>query len=478
MACMSTRARIQDTLDRLERWLREHQPALLDAMHPGVTDTELDAFEHTIGRKLPDDVRAFYRWRNGIDKDVFSTRWQPLPLDDLLRFYRDRIAEKKELSDQRGLDSEPGWWHPAWLPIIATDNGTYCVDTEGMRTEVRGQVLRYHSILRNYEIEASCLGDLLRVLVADLERGCISTPHAARTPPGYPQMLFVSRQEEDSEPLPVTSPALPICDVTSFRNGDRVRVSEGPFQGIEGEVQREGIWKLKLNVTFWGRPVSAEAAQLTLVERCQTAPSLPEDWSACEDATHLFGMMNRFPSSRKLRLFTAACFHTLLCNQPNAVPLLNAIEDASEDESLLPVLRTVHEEFWIEYGGTLPDASVEQHQYGSVNLLGGLLLRSKDPLAVMSQEMVRYCNTASVLCREIFPNPFTSARFDPAWRTLDVLTIARDIYDARAFERMPILADALQDAGCDNDELLTHLRATSRTHVRGCWALDLCLGLE
>ena len=42
----------------------------------------------------------------------------------------------------------------------------------------------------------------------------------------------------------------------------------------------------------------------------------------------------------------------------------------------------------------------------------------------------------------------------------------------------PVLADALQDAGCDGDELLSHLRDPNATHVRGCWALDLVLGKE
>ena len=82
------------------------------------------------------------------------------------------------------------------------------------------------------------------------------------------------------------------------------------------------------------------------------------------------------------------------------------------------------------------------------------------------------------IIREIFGNPFRSVAFDPAWRTSDVLLLARGIYEERAFDRMPILADALQDAGCDSDELLGHLRDVNATHVRGCWALDLVLEKE
>ena len=84
----------------------------------------------------------------------------------------------------------------------------------------------------------------------------------------------------------------------------------------------------------------------------------------------------------------------------------------------------------------------------------------------------------TALCRDIFGNPFQPITFTPAWRTSDVLLLARGIYEERAFDRMPILADALQDAGCDATQLLDHLRDTNATHVRGCWALDLVLEKE
>ncbi len=68
--------------------------------------------------------------------------------------------------------------------------------------------------------------------------------------------------------------------------------------------------------------------------------------------------------------------------------------------------------------------------------------------------------------------------FDPDWRTSTVMQLARGIYDQRTFDQLPILADALQDAGCDADAILDHFRDPTATHVRGCWALDLVLGKE
>jgi hypothetical protein len=81
------------------------------------------------------------------------------------------------------------------------------------------------------------------------------------------------------------------------------------------------------------------------------------------------------------------------------------------------------------------------------------------------------------LIREVFGNPFQPVRAKPEWLTSDVLLLARGIYEEKAFDRMPILADALQDAGCDNVNVLDHCREP-REHVRGCWVVDLLLGKD
>jgi hypothetical protein len=79
------------------------------------------------------------------------------------------------------------------------------------------------------------------------------------------------------------------------------------------------------------------------------------------------------------------------------------------------------------------------------------------------------------LLRCLFGNPFRPARFDPSWRTCEVVTLAEGVYADRAFDRLPILADALEDAGCDDGNMLAHLR-TDPDHARGCWVVDLILG--
>ena len=87
-------------------------------------------------------------------------------------------------------------------------------------------------------------------------------------------------------------------------------------------------------------------------------------------------------------------------------------------------------------------------------------------------------NGDRILCdllREIVGNPFRLVPTSPAWFTSTVVALATGIYADRASDRMPILADALQDAGCEDTDILSHCRGND-SHVRGCWVVDLLLG--
>ena len=81
----------------------------------------------------------------------------------------------------------------------------------------------------------------------------------------------------------------------------------------------------------------------------------------------------------------------------------------------------------------------------------------------------------SGLSRCIFGNPFRFVTFEPEWRTSTVVSLARRLYETRDFDPIPLLADALQDAGCENEDILNHCRSAG-PHVRGCWVVDLILG--
>lgn len=77
---------------------------------------------------------------------------------------------------------------------------------------------------------------------------------------------------------------------------------------------------------------------------------------------------------------------------------------------------------------------------------------------------------------DIFGNPFRPVPFAEAWRTTDAVGLARTIYADHASGRLPILADALEEAGCDVPDVLDHCREPDAVHVRGCWVVDGVLG--
>src|SRR5262249_29049505 len=79
------------------------------------------------------------------------------------------------------------------------------------------------------------------------------------------------------------------------------------------------------------------------------------------------------------------------------------------------------------------------------------------------------------LLRDLFGNPFRPAAFAPAWRSGTSAALARTVYQGRDFSALPMLADALEEAGCDNPDVLAHCRGPTAFHVRGCWAVDLVL---
>ena len=82
-----------------------------------------------------------------------------------------------------------------------------------------------------------------------------------------------------------------------------------------------------------------------------------------------------------------------------------------------------------------------------------------------------------MLLRDIVGNPFRRVAASPPWLTWNdgaVQKMVQVIYDGRRFADLPILADALEDAGCDNADILAHCRSGGE-HVRGCWVVDLLL---
>ncbi len=78
---------------------------------------------------------------------------------------------------------------------------------------------------------------------------------------------------------------------------------------------------------------------------------------------------------------------------------------------------------------------------------------------------------------DIFGNPFKPVTIQPGWRTTNVVALANYAYRERAFDAVPVLADALEGAGCEDEVILSHCRGPG-PHVRGCFVVDLIHGLQ
>jgi hypothetical protein len=155
------------------------------------------------------------------------------------------------------------------------------------------------------------------------------------------------------------------------------------------------------------------------------------------------------PAPFSVELWDAVWLHSTLGWDD---PLIAAIAVSGQTPLFAQLLRCVA-------GNPYPRESAGRSRWGSTILMGMLKLISGSPY---------YTPPKDVEGLPAFP-------FDIEWRTSTVAAIARGIYESRDFTPMPILADALQDAGCEQEDILNHCRFGG-PHVRGCWVVDLVLG--
>jgi hypothetical protein len=82
-----------------------------------------------------------------------------------------------------------------------------------------------------------------------------------------------------------------------------------------------------------------------------------------------------------------------------------------------------------------------------------------------------------VILRDIVGSPFRRVVFDESWRTPTVIRLAEEAYRDPSPEILKVLSDCLEEAGCQDREILDHCRG-DHPHARGCWVLDAVLGKE
>ena len=189
-------------------------------------------------------------------------------------------------------------------------------------------------------------------------------------------------------------------------------------------------------------------------------------------------------SGRKLRLFACACCRRiwpLLRDErsSSAVEVAEQFADggATEDELVRTwrkaegacdtVARYAGRSY--QFAALAACAFVEDSRHWAPHFRGW-----QDAAEATSDKASEYRAQAGFV-RDIFgPLPFRQVRVEPAWLTKNVIDLACTIYELCAFDRLLILADALLDAGCNDETMLDHCRQVG--HVRGCWVVDLLLG--
>jgi hypothetical protein len=209
------------------------------------------------------------------------------------------------------------------------------------------------------------------------------------------------------------------------------------------------------------------------------------EWLACDDVTRMIldKRISRL-SRRQAALYCVGCIRTTpdIANQRRLRRAVAAVEEALETGDWSEVTRLNH----------AAQAACGKVKIGSAEYLWVLvtfqftteytssrlqavrcLLNALDTPDQQSHGLSR---TYAEILRDVVGNPSRKITFKSEWRTDTVLSLAKGMYESRDFSAMPILADALQDAGCENADVLDHCRDEKHIHVRGCWVVDLVLG--
>ena len=252
-----------------------------------------------------------------------------------------------------------------------------------------------------------------------------------------------------------------------------------------------------------------------------------QEWLECTDPTPMLEFLRSKANERKVRLFACACIRRIwhfLPDEPTqaAVHIFERIADEQATEQEFAKAKKAADDAEDSAMDGLANAvahslsffvdSIESEQYqedaliriaGSASATADAVgansaiaiereAPQRGPGEFLSETIYRMGQEAAEIAkatekvgqanvlREIVGNPFCYVGLNPewlAWRDGTIPKMAQAIYEDRAFDYLPVLADALEEAGCIDANILAHCRKPG-PHVRGCWVVDLLLGKE
>jgi hypothetical protein len=234
-------------------------------------------------------------------------------------------------------------------------------------------------------------------------------------------------------------------------------------------------------------------------------------WLACTDPTTMLAFLNQIggASNRKVRLFACTCCRRVwnILSDKRSQIAVGVAERYADGEVEFEEWFSTHHAASVAhldiraadlkaavvfspfsptatnfYATLAPSHALNESAFGAANASSRCAAHAVAAAAGSESIIYREMLAQVVLLSDVFCNPFHPIVFDPAWRTPTVAALATAAYEERSLPtgtldpaRLAVLADALEDAGCTNLDILAHCR-DGGLHVRGCWVVDLLLG--
>ncbi len=288
------------------------------------------------------------------------------------------------------------------------------------------------------------------------------------------------------------------------------------YEGTPGEARVRRILDALAVLEFeigdhWTAKVWALTLEVGRRDGWKERPMTEAEWLICEDPTSMLRLLQEKGHHRGLWLFAAACCELGLIDLPEEIrELILPVAQGVANRSVKPV------DLWLAFRQAViwKEQFVANQEFDRAACARDwhLLLADGYPTGETLDEFIQVMGSGIRgvhergfraarwaigytwdrehpsgskteatdirlhldLLRDLFGNPFRPVAVEIAERTPTVLALAEGIDNERAFDRLPILGDALEDAGCTDAAILDHCRGAG-LHIRGCWLLDLLL---
>lgn len=141
LSCANSKQNMKSIIAKLEVNIKEKRPLFYDQLKKPLTEQEISELEKKYNKKLPQDLKELYLWKNGQKQDCYESFVNNSMFEPL----ESVLSANQELTEMIGYDFEiENWWNENWLPIFSNGAGSYiCYDLKGIFTGQKGQLVEY-----------------------------------------------------------------------------------------------------------------------------------------------------------------------------------------------------------------------------------------------------------------------------------------------------------------------------------------------